>query len=95
MVDFDIFASDTLPEPYLCRLPMYVTGPGPRGIGPRSKLGRWLKLAGLPLGRRHVPLDALQHKLWRVKVVDVTRDTERQPLDEPYSVVRSVVGVFS
>ena len=95
VVDFDIFATDALLEPHLARLPMYLTAPGPRGATPRSKLGRWLKAAGLPLGRRRVPLDALQHKLWRVKVADVTRDYERQALEEPYSVVRSVLGVFS
>ena len=94
---FDVFADETL-SAIVAQLPMYATLPRRQHRAPsRSKLGRWLKVAGVTDQGGHVPVEALRYRLWRVQVGSVMQDSERQPLPptERYSVVRRVLEAFS
>jgi hypothetical protein len=95
---FDVYAGSVLDGRQLARLPGFFPVPHRARLARSSSLARWIALAGISRLDR-IPLRALEHKHWKVRVVDVVKshltetiDGERRHRNLPTPLIYSKVA---
>ena len=95
---FDVFDGPMTDGRRLARLPGFFPVPHRARLARSSSLARWIALAGISRFDR-IPLRMLEHKHWKVRVVDVVKshltetiDGERRHRNLPTPLVYSKVA---
>jgi hypothetical protein len=95
---FDVFEGPMTNGHYVARVPGFFPIPNRALLARSSSLARWIALAGIPRIDR-IPLRSLEHKHWRVRVVDVVKshltetvNGERRHRDLPSRLIYSKVA---
>jgi hypothetical protein len=94
---FDVFEGPMTDGHHLGRVPGFFPIPNRARLARSSSLARWIALAGIQRIDR-IPLRSLEHKHWKVRVVDVVKshltetiNGERRHRDLPQPLVYSKV----
>jgi hypothetical protein len=94
---FDVFDGPMTDGRHLARVPGFFPLPNRARLARSSSLARWIALAGIPRLDR-IPLRSLEHKHWKVRVVDVSKshltetiNGERRHRDLPTPLIYSKV----